>query len=83
MAETVNLIWGKREAEYFRCDGWTGFRMRQFFCLSGKSICGSGVKRAEILNARLSSVAHALIHDFPVCRRQLLVLGPLLFLIGD
>jgi hypothetical protein len=22
----VSVIWGNREAEYFCCDGWTGFR---------------------------------------------------------
>jgi hypothetical protein len=38
-AETVSLIWGNREAKYFRCDDWTGFRVRWLFCLSGKSIC--------------------------------------------
>src|SRR5882724_11545701 len=37
-AETVSLIWGKREAEYFCAKGWTGFRARRFFCPSGKSI---------------------------------------------
>src|SRR5712664_2306744 len=30
-AQTVSLIWGKREAEYFCAKGWTGFRMRRFF----------------------------------------------------
>jgi hypothetical protein len=37
-AETVNVIWGNREAEYFRGEGWTGFRARRFFCPSGKSV---------------------------------------------
>jgi hypothetical protein len=37
-AETVNVIWGNREAEYFRGDGWTVFRGRGFFCPSGKSL---------------------------------------------
>jgi hypothetical protein len=37
-AETVNLIWGKREAEYFCAKGWTGFRMQRIFCPSGKSM---------------------------------------------
>jgi hypothetical protein len=37
-SETVSLIWGKREAEYFCAKGWTGFRARRIFCLSGKSI---------------------------------------------
>ncbi len=36
--ETVSLIWGKREAEYFCAKGWTAFRMRRFFCPSGKSL---------------------------------------------
>ena len=36
-AETVSLIWVKREAEYFCAKGWTAFRMRRFFCPSGKS----------------------------------------------
>jgi len=35
--ETVSLIWVKREAEYFCAKGWTAFRMRRFFCPSGKS----------------------------------------------
>jgi hypothetical protein len=30
-AETVSLIWVKREAEYFCAKGWTAFRMRRFF----------------------------------------------------
>src|SRR5882724_7116210 len=37
-AETVSLIWGKREAKYFCARGWTGFRVQRNFCLSGKSI---------------------------------------------
>ena len=37
-AQTVSLIWGKREAEYFCAKGWTGFRTRRFFCPSGKSV---------------------------------------------
>jgi hypothetical protein len=35
--ETVSVIWGNREAKYFRFDGWTGFRVQRFFCPSGKS----------------------------------------------
>ena len=31
MAETVNVIWGNREAEYFSREGWTDFRARGFF----------------------------------------------------
>jgi hypothetical protein len=31
MAETVNVIWGNREAEYFSREGWTVFRARGFF----------------------------------------------------
>jgi hypothetical protein len=38
MAETVNVIWGNREAEYFRKQGWTGFCARGVFCPSGKSL---------------------------------------------
>ena len=37
-AETVSLIWGKREAEYFCAKGWTGFRVQRKFCPSGKSL---------------------------------------------
>jgi hypothetical protein len=35
--ETVSLIWGEREAEYFCAKGWTGFRVQRNFCPSGKS----------------------------------------------
>jgi hypothetical protein len=43
--ETVNVIWGNREAEYFRGDGWTGFGARRVFCPTGKSLAiGIGEK---------------------------------------
>jgi hypothetical protein len=29
------LIWGDREAIYFRCDGWTGFCESEVICPSG------------------------------------------------
>jgi hypothetical protein len=38
MAKFVNLIWVFREADSFCNEGWTGFRARRFFCLSGKSL---------------------------------------------
>jgi hypothetical protein len=31
----VNLIWGHREAIYFRVNGWTGFRRSAVICPSG------------------------------------------------
>src|SRR6266566_9995676 len=34
-ARVVSLIWGKREAEYFCAQGWTGFRARRPICPSG------------------------------------------------
>jgi hypothetical protein len=35
MAVVVNLIWGHREAIYFRMTGWTGFRKSRVICPSG------------------------------------------------
>jgi len=35
MAVAVNLIWGHREAIYFRMTGWTGFRESRVICPSG------------------------------------------------
>jgi hypothetical protein len=35
MAVVVNLIWGHREAIYFRMKGWTGFRSGGVICPSG------------------------------------------------
>jgi hypothetical protein len=37
-ATNVNLIWGHREAIYFRCDGWTSFRKGAVICPSGSHI---------------------------------------------
>ena len=39
-AETVNVIWGNREAEYFRFDGWTGFRAHSFFARRANRFVG-------------------------------------------
>jgi hypothetical protein len=41
-SETVSLIWGKREAEYFCAKGWTGFRARRLFCPTGCFAAGDG-----------------------------------------
>jgi hypothetical protein len=35
MVVVVNLIWGHREAIYFRMKGWTGFRSGGVICPSG------------------------------------------------
>jgi hypothetical protein len=32
------VIWGKREAKYFRAQGWTGFRTRAVICPSGNGM---------------------------------------------
>src|SRR5882724_6999929 len=61
MAETVSLIWGKREAEYFCARGWTGFRMQRLFCPSGKSLA------VDESDDQVNRLSRLLLHD-PVSR---------------
>jgi hypothetical protein len=56
MAETVNVIWGNREAEYFSREGWTDFRARSFFCLSGKSLATKIAKNSLFYSSNFSAV---------------------------
>jgi hypothetical protein len=55
MAETVNVIWGNREAEYFSREGWTDFRVRRFFCPTGKSLARKIDGKPRCLLAQIST----------------------------
>jgi hypothetical protein len=55
MAETVNVIWGNREAKYFRCDGWTGFRARCFLARRANHARAHGALNHEGLSLRTST----------------------------
>jgi hypothetical protein len=48
------VIWGNREAEYFRGEGWTGFSARRVFCPSGKSLAIEIGEKSLVLKLQIS-----------------------------